>query len=121
MEHWGGWLPVQDPHAAEPEPAFSADPAVIVVVASEGYPGEAATGREITGIEAAAALPGVHVVHAATARTADGGWIATGGRVLGVVARGADFAEARERAYAGVAEISLEGGQSRTDIAARVA
>ncbi|SDQ19276.1 phosphoribosylamine--glycine ligase [Leucobacter chromiiresistens] len=107
--------------AAEPEPAFSADPAVIVVVASEGYPGEAATGREITGIEAAAALPGVHVVHAATARTADGGWIATGGRVLGVVARGADFAEARERAYAGVAEISLEGGQSRTDIAARVA
>ena len=107
--------------AAEPEPEFSADPAVIVVVASEGYPGDAASGREIGGIEAAAALPGVHVVHAATARTADGGWIATGGRVLGVVARGADFAEARKRAYAGVAEISLEGGQSRTDIAARVA
>ncbi|WP_336660563.1 phosphoribosylamine--glycine ligase [Leucobacter sp. USHLN153] len=107
--------------AAQPAPEFSPDPAVIVVVASEGYPGEVTTGREITGIADAEALDGVHVVHAATARTEDGGWIATGGRVLGVVARGADFAEARARAYEGVARISLEGGQSRTDIAARVA
>ncbi|MBS3182092.1 phosphoribosylamine--glycine ligase [Leucobacter manosquensis] len=106
--------------AAEPEPVFSPDPAVIVVVASEGYPGDVVTGRSITGIEEAAALEGVHVVHAATARTDDGGWIATGGRVLGVVARGADFAEARDRAYAGVSRIALAGGQSRTDIAARV-
>ncbi|MEJ6489785.1 phosphoribosylamine--glycine ligase [Leucobacter sp. USCH14] len=107
--------------AAAPEPEFSSDPAVIVVVASEGYPGDVVTGRTITGIEEAAALDGVHVVHAATARSEDGGWIATGGRVLGVVARGADFSEARDRAYAGVSKISLEGGQSRTDIAARVA
>ncbi|WP_346058062.1 phosphoribosylamine--glycine ligase [Leucobacter alluvii] len=106
--------------AAEPAPVFSPDPAVIVVVASEGYPGDVVTGRSITGIEEAAALEGVHVVHAATARTDDGGWIATGGRVLGVVARGADFAEARDRAYAGVSRIALAGGQSRTDIAARV-
>ncbi len=106
--------------AAEPVPVFSPDPAVIVVVASEGYPGDVVTGRSITGIEEAAALEGVHVVHAATARTDDGGWIATGGRVLGVVARGADFAEARDRAYAGVSRIALAGGQSRTDIAARV-
>lgn len=107
--------------AAQPEPVFSPDPAVIVVVASEGYPGDVVTGREITGIADAEALEGVHVVHAATARTEDGGWIATGGRVLGVVARGGDFAEARSRAYAGVAQIDLAGGQSRTDIAARVA
>ncbi|WP_053386795.1 phosphoribosylamine--glycine ligase [Leucobacter japonicus] len=107
--------------AAQPEPVFSPDPAVIVVVASEGYPGDVVTGREITGIADAEALEGVHVVHAATARTEDGGWIATGGRVLGVVARGGDFTEARSRAYAGVAQIGLDGGQSRTDIAARVA
>ncbi|MEV8337678.1 phosphoribosylamine--glycine ligase [Leucobacter sp. NPDC077196] len=107
--------------ASEPEPAFSPDPAVIVVLASEGYPGDVTTGRAITGIDEAAALESVHVVHAATARTEDGGWIATGGRVLGVVARGTDFAEARDRAYAGVSRIALEGGQSRTDIAARVA
>lgn len=107
--------------AVQPAPEFSDEPAVIVVVASEGYPGEVVTGRGITGLEAAAAVPGVHVVHAATKRDADGGWIATGGRVLGVVARGADFGEARSRAYEAVGLIGLEGSQHRTDIAARVA
>ena len=107
--------------AAQPAPAFSEDPAVIVVLASEGYPGEVVAGREITGLDAAAEVPGVHVVHAATERDDEGRWIATGGRVLGVVARGAGFAEARDRAYEAVARIGLEGGQHRTDIAARVA
>ena len=107
--------------AAQPAPVFSDEPAVIVVVASEGYPGEVVTGRALTGLDAAAEVPGVHLVHAATARDADGGWIATGGRVLGVVARGESFGEARERAYAAVSRIGLEGGQHRTDIAARVA
>ncbi|WP_416443500.1 phosphoribosylamine--glycine ligase [Leucobacter sp. HNU] len=104
-----------------PAPDFSEEPAVIVVVASEGYPGDVVTGRELTGLDAAAEVPGVHLVHAATARTDDGGWIATGGRVLGVVARGEDFAAARARAYDAVGRIGLEGGQHRTDIAARVA
>ncbi|GAA1326274.1 phosphoribosylamine--glycine ligase [Leucobacter albus] len=104
-----------------PEPTFSDEPAMIVVLASEGYPGDVATGREITGLDAAAAVTGVHLVHAATARTQAGGWIATGGRVLGVVARGSGFAEARARAYSALNEIDLEGGQFRTDIAERVA
>lgn len=107
--------------ADQPAPEFSADPAVIVVVASEGYPGDVTTGRQITGLDAAAEVPGVHVVHAATERDADGGWVSTGGRVLGVVARGTSFGEARDRAYAGVDAITLEGSQHRTDIAARVA
>ena len=47
--------------------------------------------------------------------------IATGGRVLSVVGRGENFAEARARAYAAIELIGLEGGQYRTDIAARVA
>nr|WP_243752791.1 phosphoribosylamine--glycine ligase [Leucobacter ruminantium] len=102
-------------------PEFSDEPAVIVVVASEGYPGEVVTGREITGLDEAARVPGVHLVHAATARTEGGGWVATGGRVLGVVARGADFGEARSRAYEAVDLIGLEGSQHRTDIAAKVA
>ncbi|WP_427870611.1 phosphoribosylamine--glycine ligase [Leucobacter luti] len=106
---------------AQPAPEFSEQPAVIVVVASEGYPGEVVTGRALTGLDEAAAVPGVHLVHAATKRDAEGGWIATGGRVLGVVARGDSFAAARERAYEAVALIGLEGGQHRTDIAARVA
>ncbi|PII84051.1 phosphoribosylamine--glycine ligase [Leucobacter sp. OLJS4] len=104
-----------------PAPEFSDEPAVIVVVASEGYPGDVVTGRELTGLDSAAEVPGVHLVHAATERTDDGGWIATGGRVLGVVARGEDFAAARARAYDAVDRIGLEGGQHRTDIAARVA
>lgn len=107
--------------AAHPAPEFSDDAAVVVVVASEGYPGEVATGRELTGLDDAAAVPGVHLVHAATARGAQGEWIATGGRVLGAVALGADFGEARSRAYRAVGLIGLEGGQHRSDIAARVA
>ncbi|UBH06955.1 phosphoribosylamine--glycine ligase [Leucobacter sp. Psy1] len=105
---------------AQPAPEFSDEPAVIVVLASEGYPGEVVTGRVISGLEEAAAVPGVHIVHAATKRRDDGSWIATGGRVLGVVGRGADFATARTRAYEAVELISLEGGQFRTDIASRV-
>ena len=63
----------------------------------------------------------MHLVHAATARGAQGEWIATGGRVLGAVALGADFGEARSRAYRAVGLIGLEGGQHRSDIAERVA
>ncbi|MGO1413444.1 MAG: phosphoribosylglycinamide synthetase C domain-containing protein, partial [Microbacterium gubbeenense] len=45
----------------------------------------------------------------------------TGGRVLNVVGTGSTFAEARERAYAAIGLIRLEGGQFRSDIAAAVA
>jgi len=62
----------------------------------------------------------VHITHAATA-VLDGKFIATGGRVLSVVATGADFATARERAYRALGQIHLEGGHYRGDIAERVA
>lgn len=108
-----------------PDPAFSDDVAVVVVLASEGYPGDVTTGREISGIDAsgelAQAVPQTHLVHAATKRDEEGRWIATGGRVLGVVARGESFAAARANAYQGISSLSLEGGQHRTDIAERVA
>ncbi|MGO1736204.1 MAG: phosphoribosylamine--glycine ligase [Leucobacter sp.] len=103
-----------------PDPEFTDDVAVVVVVASEGYPGDPVTGREITGLSEVESLAGVHVVHAATQREADGSWIATGGRVLGIVGEGPDFATARGRAYEAIQLIGLEGGQHRTDIAARV-
>jgi phosphoribosylamine--glycine ligase len=106
--------------AGAPEPTFSADVAVTVVLASEGYPENPRTGRVITGVDAANAREGVSVAHAATA-VLDGDLVATGGRVLSVVGTGSDFAEARERAYAGIADITLEGAQYRTDIAAKVA
>ncbi len=61
------------------------------------------------------------MLHAGTARTDDGGLVAAGGRVLSVVARGADLAEARRRAYAAVDRIVLPGSHHRDDIAARAA
>ncbi len=105
--------------AGRPHPEFSDDVAVTVVLASEGYPVTSAPNRPITGLDEAAAVEGVTIAHAATARTADG-FCSTGGRVLSVVATGSDFAQARARAYEAMGHIGLEGGQYRTDIAARV-
>jgi phosphoribosylamine--glycine ligase len=110
----------------QPRPEFRPDAAVTIVLASEGYPESPETGRRIDGLDAAASVPGVHIAHAATAvgSTADDAephLIATGGRVLNVVAVGDGFAEARRRAYEALGHLRLEGGQYRTDIAARVA
>ncbi|KAA9134594.1 phosphoribosylamine--glycine ligase [Microbacterium caowuchunii] len=103
----------------EPRPAFAEATAVTVVLASEGYPAAPITGRAITGLEAAEAVEGVHLAHAATAER-DGTLVATGGRVLNVVALGSTFRESRDRAYQAMDRIELEGGQHRSDIAARV-
>jgi phosphoribosylamine--glycine ligase len=102
-----------------PRPEFSDDVAVTVVVASEGYPESPRTGRVITGLEEAGRVEGVSIAHAATAES-EAGLVATGGRVLSVVATGAGFEEARSRVYEAVGRISLDGAQHRTDIAAQV-
>ncbi|MDR3308088.1 MAG: phosphoribosylamine--glycine ligase, partial [Coriobacteriales bacterium] len=94
--------------------------AVSVVLASAGYPGDYEKGKPITGIEAAAALPGVTVYHAGTTRTADAKAVVTnGGRVLNVTALGPTFEAARTRAYEAVGLIDFEGKQYRKDIGAR--
>ncbi len=94
--------------------------AVTVVLAAPGYPGAVTTGGAIEGLPAAAAVAGVHVLHAGT--RADGGRVLTsGGRVLSVTATGADLAAARSSAYAAVAEIGFDGMQFRRDIAERAA
>jgi phosphoribosylamine--glycine ligase len=94
------------------------DPALCVVLASAGYPRAHETGREIEGLEAAARIDGVKLFHSGTAFER-GRWWTRGGRVLGVGARGASLAQARERAYAAVERIRFEGVQYRRDIAAR--
>jgi phosphoribosylamine--glycine ligase len=103
-----------------PRPEFSPDVAVTVVLASEGYPERPITGRLLHGVQTAEAIHGVTIAHAATTLS-DRGFVATGGRVLSVVATGEDFGEARSRAYRALEAIELEGGQFRTDIALRVA
>lgn len=91
--------------------------AVCVIIASEGYPGSYPKGRVITGL-ADAEAQGALVFHAGTAFK-DGEIVTSGGRVLGVVGRGKDIAEARSRAYEAVSVIDFEGKQNRTDIAAK--
>ncbi|CAH0300002.1 phosphoribosylamine--glycine ligase [Microbacterium sp. Bi128] len=103
----------------QPRPAFAEATAVTVVLASEGYPEAPITGRPLTGLDEAEEVEGVHVAHAAT-MLRDGELHATGGRVLNVVALGTTFREARSAAYDALSRIGLEGGQYRTDIAARV-
>jgi phosphoribosylamine--glycine ligase len=91
------------------------DAALTVVMAANGYPGRAETGTEIKGLDAAAAVDGVEIFHAGTKR--EGGRIlASGGRVLGVTARGRTVAEAQARAYTAIAKIDWPGGFCRKDI-----
>lgn len=100
-------------------PTFSPRPAITVVLASEGYPENPQTGREITGLEKIAGLEGVSVAHAGTGW--DGGHLlATGGRVLSVIATGSTFGQARGRAYDAMELIQLEGSHYRRDIALSV-
>ncbi|SKC75947.1 phosphoribosylamine--glycine ligase [Krasilnikoviella flava] len=100
------------------EPLRWSDDAVVnVVVASQGYPESPRKGDPITGIAAAEALDGVHVLHAGTAVADDGTLVSAGGRVLSVVGRGTDLAAARAASYAGIAEIGLDGSHHRSDIA----
>ncbi|WP_415856960.1 phosphoribosylamine--glycine ligase [Sinomonas sp. G460-2] len=100
---------------------WAPEAAVAVVLASENYPGTPRTGDRIRGLKKAAAVDGVHILHAGTKLDEDGTIATAGGRVLAVVALGEDLQEARERAYEGIGQIRLEGGQFRTDIAAKAA
>jgi phosphoribosylamine--glycine ligase len=99
------------------EPGF----AVTVVIAAEGYPSAPRTGDVIAGLADAAEQVGVDVFHAGTTVTEDGDVASSGGRVLSVTAHGETLARARERAYAAVDLIRLEGSHHRRDIAARAA
>ena len=101
----------------EVELKWSEDTALCVVMASGGYPAAYEKGHEITGIDAADAT-GAKVFHAGTADK-NGKIVNTGGRVLGVTAKGSDIVTARENAYAAVEKISWTDAFYRKDIAYR--
>ena len=103
------------------EPTFSNDHTVTVVCAAAGYPSSPRTGDEIAGIDDARAIDGVSVYCAGVGAGEDGGLVTAGGRVLNVCGRGPTLAEARGRAYEGVARISWDGMYHRTDIAGNAA
>ncbi|MEV4507887.1 phosphoribosylamine--glycine ligase [Dactylosporangium sp. NPDC049525] len=98
--------------AEDPPLAWRPGSAVCVVMASAGYPESARKGDVITGADG---VPGV--IHAGTARRADGALVTSGGRVLTCTAIGDTLAEARAAAYRIVDGITFDGAQHRTDIA----
>ena len=99
---------------AEADVAWSDEAAVTVVVAAQGYPGPYAKGTAIRSLPSDG--KGVVVFHAGTDEQAR----AVGGRVLNVSAVAPTVREARERAYAAVADVDWPEGVYRTDIAANV-
>ncbi len=95
---------------------WSPDPALCVVMAASGYPGDYRKNTVIRGLEKAGTVEGATLFHAGTARNADNQIIATGGRVLGITACGTDLNQARERAYRAVDLIDWPEGFCRRDI-----
>ncbi len=91
-------------------------PAVTVVMAAAGYPGNVESGQKISGLQECAQMENVHVFHAGTRRE-NGEVVTSGGRVLAVTALGDTIATARARAYEAVGRIHFEGCHYRRDIA----
>jgi phosphoribosylamine--glycine ligase len=98
--------------------AWKPDSAVCVVMASGGYPGNYEKGKEITGLDKAAAHKNVMVFHSGTS-SKNGKIVTDGGRVLGVTGLGPVVAAAIDNAYAAVRDIYFEGAHYRRDIGAR--
>ncbi|MHC4364924.1 MAG: phosphoribosylamine--glycine ligase [Planctomycetota bacterium] len=91
-------------------------PAVCVVMASGGYPGDYEKGKKITGLNQASQIRDVVVFHAGTVEK-NGDIVTSGGRVLGVTALGQTVADAKTRAYEAVDKIKFDGAYCRRDIA----
>jgi phosphoribosylamine--glycine ligase len=89
--------------------------AMAIVLAAGGYPGSYEKGRVISGLDAAAKIDNVQVLHAGTKREGDTVTTA-GGRVLAVTAQGADIDSTAARAYEAVSRIAFDGMQYRRDI-----
>jgi phosphoribosylamine---glycine ligase len=97
---------------------WSKDSTACVVMASAGYPGDYASGKKIEGLEEASRVSGVQIFHAGTSLK-DDAYYTSGGRVLGVTARGTNLGAAVKAAYQAVDLIKFEGAQYRRDIAHR--
>jgi phosphoribosylamine--glycine ligase len=97
----------------------SGEHAVCVVLAAHGYPDTPRKGDVIDGLQDAAALDKVSLIHAGTALDATGQVVSAGGRVLGVTGSGATLKQAHTRAYRALRKIGFSGMQYRRDIAGR--
>ena len=84
-----------------------------VILASAGYPASSHSGDVIRGLDK---VEGARVYHAGTRRNEEGEWETNGGRVLAVVAPGADRESAVEKAHSEAAKVDFDGSQRRNDI-----
>jgi phosphoribosylamine--glycine ligase len=100
------------------KPAWKPGASVCVVMASGGYPDAFETGKKITGIADAAALPDVAVFQAGTKREGDS-VVTSGGRVLGVTAAADSLPNAIHKAYEAAGKIHFEFAHWRSDIGAK--
>ncbi len=94
---------------------FEDNAAVCVVLASEGYPVSYDKGLEITGLEEFKKHEGYYCFHAGTKFDGDK-LVTSGGRVLGVTAKGKDLKEARANAYAAAEWVKFDNKYMRHDI-----
>ncbi|MDZ4832098.1 MAG: phosphoribosylamine--glycine ligase [Phycisphaerae bacterium] len=102
------------------EYGFDPRTACCVVVCAAGYPGPVTKDKPISGLDVAGAMPDVRVFHGSTARSASGGVVTRGGRVVGVTALGHDLLDARDKANAAAATVRFDGAFFRRDIGHRV-
>jgi phosphoribosylamine---glycine ligase len=103
---------------AETELHWRPGASACVIAASAGYPGTYATGHKISGLDAAGQVPGVEIFHSGTAFV-DGGYVTSGGRVLGVTAAASTLDQALSSAYEALSRIYFEGIYFRRDIGRR--
>lgn len=94
---------------------WKAGASACVVMASGGYPGKFAAGKEIRGLAEAARVADVKVLHAGTKRMGES-IVTSGGRVLGVTATGNTLKAALQKAYEAAGKIQFEGMHYRKDI-----
>ena len=103
---------------ADTELRWTPGASACVVASSGGYPGSYKTGFPISGLAAAAQVPGVQVFHAGTSAR-DGQIVTAGGRVLGVTAVEESLQQALNRAYQALGEVHFDGIYFRRDIGHR--
>src|SRR6056297_66896 len=100
-----------DKHQLEVDDRFS----VCVIMAAKGYPGAYEKGMPITGLDSVRRMKDVEVFHSGTDKK-DGGYVTSGGRVLGVTALGETIYKATSKAYAATSKLNWSALHYRSDI-----
>lgn len=95
--------------------SWKEEAALVVVMATNGYPSTYQNGSEIKNLNKVSEIDGVTIFHAGT-KAKNGKILANGGRVLGVTALGSDVKAAQKKAYSAVDSIDWKQGFCRRDI-----